>query len=146
MTPKELETLFRKISNFDKHLGLEFELKGPGKIEYTLPITENHLSSPKTCHGGVISAMMDCVLGLTVLSYSVTIDKLCSTVEFKTNFITPASLGDTIKGTAELDYVGNSLVVCNGSITCLETGKIVAKGMGTFNLYPLSKKDLEKWS
>ncbi|ATH08322.1 hypothetical protein BIY24_10295 [Halobacteriovorax marinus] len=146
MTPQELEVIFRKISNFDKLLGLNFTMDSEGRITYSLEVAKEHLSSPKTCHGGVLAAMMDCVLGLSVLAHSVTLDKLCSTVEFKTNFITPANLGDTLIGVAELDYVGNSLVVCNGTITCKESQRVVAKGMGTFNLYPLSKKELEKWS
>ncbi|OUR99932.1 hypothetical protein A9Q84_02560 [Halobacteriovorax marinus] len=146
MTPQELGILFKKISKYDQTMGLEFKMIGPGEIEYTLEITDKHLSSPETCHGAVLAGMMDCVLGLTVLSHSVTLDKLCSTVEFKTNFITPAKLGDVLIGTAQLDYVGKTLVVCNGTILSKNDGRMVAKGMGTFNLYPLSKKDLAKWS
>lgn len=146
MTPQELGKLFKNISKYDQTMGLEFEMKGAGEIEYTLEIKEKHLSSPETCHGATIAGMMDCVLGLTVLSHSVTLDMLCSTVEFKTNFITPAKLGDVLIGSAKLDYVGKTLVVCNGTIVNKIDGRMVAKGMGTFNLYPLSKKDLAKWS
>ena len=87
MTPTELETLFEKISQFDKHLGVEYKINGAGDVDFHLEIKDHHLSSPKTCHGGVLAAMMDTVLGLTVLSYSVTEDKLCSTVEFKINML-----------------------------------------------------------
>ncbi|WP_127717397.1 PaaI family thioesterase [Halobacteriovorax sp. HLS] len=146
MTPQELDTIFRKISTFDKTLGLEYTMTGPAEVTYTLTVDERHLSSPQTCHGAVIAGMMDSVLGLTVLSYSVTLDKLCSTVEFKTNFIAPALIGDKLIGTAKLDYVGNSLVVCNGEIIAENDKRVIAKAMGTFNLYPLSKKDLHKWS
>lgn len=142
MTPQELGNLFNRISEFDKHMNLDFSVNGPGEVEFDLIIREFHLSSPKTCHGGVLAAMMDTVLGLSTLSYSVTQDKLCSTVEFKINIFEEVKLGDHLRGSAELDFKGNKLVVTSGRIFKKDSGDIVAKGLGTFNLYPMEKKDL----
>lgn len=137
MDAKELEKLFKKISCFDKHMGMSFTVEGPGKVTYKMEITENHLSSPKTAHGGVIAGMMDNVLGVTALSYAVTQDKLCSTVEFKINYINPAHPGDLLIGTADIDFKGKSLVVTSATIRADK--RLIAKGMGTFNLYPMEK-------
>lgn len=141
MTPQDLATLYRKMSHFDKTLDFEFKVKGPGEVEYGLTIGDRHLSSPETCHGGVLAGLMDAIIGMTVLSDSVTKGLLCSTVEFKINFIKPAIKDDRLSGTGIIDYSGNSLVVASGSIFN-QKGEIVCKGMGTFNLYPLHKKDL----
>lgn len=86
--------------------------------------------------------MMDTVLGLTVLSYSVTVDQLCSTVEFKINMLKEVKLNQTLKAKADLDYKGNKIVVASALILDAQTNEAVAKGLGTFNLYPLSKKNL----
>lgn len=140
MNPTDFEQFFKKNNNFDKTLGLKFKILSPGHIEYYLKIEERHLSSPQYCHGGVIAGMMDAVLGLTVISYAITLDKFCSTVELKTNFLTPASLGQELKGSALIDFKGQSLVVCSGNIADhLNSEKMVAKGIGTFSLYPASK-------
>ena len=137
MTPKELETFFRKYSKLDQTLGLKLDIQGPGEITYTLTIDERHLSSPKTAHGGILAAMMDDVLGVTALSMAVTKGFLVSTVEFKLNYLQPARLGDTLVGSALIDFQGKSLIVTSGSIKCGD--QMICKGQGTFNLYPIEK-------
>jgi len=82
---------------------------------------------------------MDCVLGLSALSMALTEGNLTSTVEFKLNFIRPARLGDKLVGTGLIDYKGKSLIIASGDIK-LATGELIAKGLGTFNTYPLEKK------
>ncbi len=139
MTAKQLEEAFKKSSKFDQLLGMSFEVVQPGEVIYKMKITDNHLSSPDTCHGGAIAAMMDAVLGLPVLSQAVTEDKLCATVEFKINYIKPARLGDELIGTNTIDFKGKSLVVSSGQIKNAKTGDLLAKGLGTFNLYPAEK-------
>lgn len=138
MNPQELLELFQKINNFDKHLNLELN-NNSDKLQYSLTIANEHLSSPKTSHGAVIAAMMDAVLGIEALSHAVSKGCLCSTVEFKINYLQPALLGDKLTGHAQIDFKGKSLVVTSATINCGE--KLVAKGQGTFNLYPFEKKD-----
>ncbi|GAB4020305.1 MAG: hypothetical protein Fur0010_22800 [Bdellovibrio sp.] len=137
MDAKELEKLFKKTSQFDKTLEMDLKIIKAGEIEYSMTVSNCHLSSPTVSHGGAIAGMMDNVLGVTALSYAVTQNKLCSTVEFKINYLNPAKLGDKLTGTAQIDYIGKRLVVTSGFIKCGE--KLIAKGMGTFNLYPMEK-------
>lgn len=139
MTAKQLEEAFRKSSKFDQLLGMSFEVIKPGEVVYKMKVTKNHLSSPDTCHGGAIAAMMDAVLGLPVLSQAVEEGKLCATVEFKINYIAPAKIGDELIGTNTIDFKGKSLVVSSGQIKNEKTGALLAKGLGTFNLYPAEK-------
>ncbi len=137
MSPEELERLFRQHSNFDRTLGLELEIFGPGKVTYSLTIDQRHLSTATISHGGVIAGMMDNVLGVTALSQAVTLGQLVSTVEFKLNYLRPARLGDRLVGNAQIDFQGKSLIVTSGAIFC--GTDIISKGQGTFNLYPLGQ-------
>jgi uncharacterized protein (TIGR00369 family) len=136
----DFEKIYKKMCHFDEHLGLHLTIHEPGKITYTLTIEKQHLSSLDACHGGVIAAMMDATLGLTALSWAVQQGKLCSTVEFKTNFLSPAKPGDHLEGSGGIDFIGSKLMVTNARILDKNTGQLVAKGMGTFALYPISKK------
>lgn len=135
---------FIKTNQFDHYNELKLSVLTPGHIEYTMEIKEKHLSSPGLCHGGVISSMMDAVLGCATLTHAFTQNCLCSTVELKLNFIAPVHLGDTLRGIGKIDHAGKSLVISSGEIFDLKTSKLVAKGMGTFNLYPIEKNNYMK--
>ena len=140
----ELEKLYKKINQFDLHMGYQLKIIAPGKLQNKLEIEKKHLSSPDTCHGGVLAGLMDNILGVTALSHAITQDCLCSTVEFKINYLNPAKLGDHLVGEGEIDFKGKSLVVTSGSIRNGET--LITKGIGTFNLYPFSKQVKENWT
>ena len=130
---------YRSINHFDVDNGATFTLQAPGDITYLMTVLDKHLSSPGIAHGGAIAGFMDCVLGLTALSLSFTDNNLVSTVEFKMNFIRPAKLGEKLIGTGKIDYKGKSLIIASADIRT-EKGDLVAKGLGTFNSYPLEKK------
>lgn len=145
MTPEQIVPLFKRNNKFDPFFGLDFSINGPGDVNYRLVIQAHHTGTAGVCHGGVLAAMMDAQLGLTVLSYAVTEGKMCSTVELKTNFLQPAREGDLIVGGGTIDYKGKSLVVASAWLKIQDSGGLVCKGMGTFNMYPLSKKESEGW-
>ena len=138
---ESFQKLYKQICQFDAHLGMDFEIHTPGDVTYRLALTDAHQSSPKSIHGGTLAAMMDATLGLSALSFAVTKGQLCSTVEFKINYLEPAKPGDVLEGRGELDFTGNRLVVTSAKIWEKESGKLLAKGMGTFNLYPMDKHD-----
>lgn len=137
---EQLLELFRKMNRFDELLGLKLAQDDQGAPFYSLLIEPKHESSPQTAHGAVIAGMMDAQLGILALNFAVSQDKFCSTVELKTNFFHPARVGDTLIGTGQIDFQGNSLVVVSAWLTRASDQKLAAKGMGTFNLYPMSKR------
>lgn len=145
MDQEKMISIFRKHCKYDTTMGFELKIIAPGEIVYSVTIDERHLSIPDTCHGGVLSGMMDSTLGYTALTHAITKDMFCSTVEFKINYVSPALLGDQLEGTGQLEYKGQSLVVTTADIKNIKTGNLVAKGMGTFNLYPASKRDMDCW-
>jgi len=137
---EDFEKIYTDVVQFDEHLGMVLTVQAPGDITYVLDIKNHHMASPEACHGGVISGMMDAVLGITALSFAVSKGNLCATVEFKINYLSPVKLGDRLEGQGEIDFYGSKLMVTSGVIIEQNSGRLVAKGLGTFSQYPLSKK------
>lgn len=127
-------------NHFGKTIGMNFTQLEPGLIHYFLKITEAHLATPLAAHGGVISALMDGLLGVTGLSAVAQQNQLISTIEFKLNFISPALLNDELLGIGKIEQLGKRLMVVSGEITCPKRNNVViSKGMGTLNIYPAEK-------
>lgn len=139
MTTQEL---YEKYNNFDKEFGLKLEVKSPGVVVYELEITAKHLSSPTVGHGASVAAMMDAILGTTALSKVYDNGNLVSTVEFKINYFQPIFKDDVLVATGEVEFEGKSLIVTTGTISKKDSGELVSKGMGTFNIYPMAKRGL----
>lgn len=136
--------LYIQMNKFDQHNGLKLIVHKPGEIEYEMKIAEQHLSSPKVCHGGAISGMMDAVLGATALSIAFTEEKLVSTVEFKINYFKPVMEGETLIGSGSIEFKGKRLICARGEIVKKDSGEQVAIAQGTFNLYPMEKQEYGK--
>lgn len=134
--------LYEQYNNFDKSMGLKLTEKAPGVVTYELEIKEQHLSSPKVGHGAVIASLMDAILGTTALSKVIADKNLVSTVEFKINYFKPIFNGDLLLATGEIEFEGKSLIVTSGKIIKQNSNELVSKGMGTFNIYPMSKRGL----
>lgn len=134
--------LYDKFNNLDKQMDFQLIEHGPGDIEYSVVITEKHLSSPGVGHGAVTAALMDAVLGTTALTSVYDDGNLVSTVEFKINFFKPAFLGDKLVGKGTVEFQGKSLIATSARIYKESTGELVSKGLGTFNIYPMEKRGL----
>lgn len=128
-----------EFNNFGRDLGLHFDIIEPGLVKHTMIVTEKHLATPHTAHGGVTAAMMDAVLGVAALSLSCLDLKIVSTVEFKINYLNPALLGDELSGESVIEQKGNRIIIVSGTIKSLNRDKVVAKAIGTFNAYPAEK-------
>ncbi len=116
----------------------------PGKISYEMKVLSKHLATPTAIHGGMISAMMDAIMGVASLSAVALDNKLVSTVEFKISYLNPAFLGDILTGNGMVDKKGNRIIYASGEILN-QKNKIIAKAMGTFNAYPIEKSDLKEY-
>jgi uncharacterized protein (TIGR00369 family) len=127
-------------NHFGKSIGMNFTIIEPGLIHYVLKITPNHLATPLAAHGGVISALMDGLIGVTGLSAVAHENNIISTIEFKLNFMSPALLHDELLGIGKIEQQGKRLMVVSGEISCPQRNNVViAKGLGTLNIYPAEK-------
>lgn len=127
-----------KGNNFGRLIGMDFEIVEAGVIEYHIQIEEKHLATPIASHGGVVASLMDSTTGISALSLVCEDGFIVSTVELKLNFLAPVFLGDNLIGKSSVLSRGKRLIVTEAEVLN-QDGKLVAKGMGTFNVYPLKK-------
>ena len=83
-------------------------------------------------------------LGAAALSLAFTQMELVSTVEFKMNYLHAVHLHDVLVAKGAVDHTGNTLVVSSCVIYRIQDGQpdvAVARGLGTFNRYPATKRD-----
>jgi len=134
---------YDEVNAFGRYMGMRLKVIKPGEVEYEMDISDYHLSNPFAVHGGALSAMMDAILGVSALSLSVERNELVSTVEFKLNYYSPIRPGDKLLGNGKVTYEGKRLIFSEGIIYSKNDDmKVVSKGLGTFNAYPVTKNDL----
>ncbi|HEX8656321.1 MAG TPA: PaaI family thioesterase [Hymenobacter sp.] len=138
---------YNRLNHYGRANGMELTVPAPGQAEYLMTIVEAHLSSPNTCHGGVLAGLMDAALGAAALSLAFTTLEFVSTVEFKMNYFHAVHLHDVLVAKGTVDHAGNKLIVSSCVIYRLVPGQedvAVARGLGTFNRYPADKRDFAK--
>lgn len=136
-----LVALYNQINHYGRANGMVLSVQQPGQVTYTMTVRDEHLSSPGTCHGGVVAGLMDAALGAAALSLAFTAAELVSTVEFKINYLHPVRLHDQLVARAHVEHTGKTLVVSSATIECPARALVVARGLGTFNRYPADKRD-----
>ena len=139
-----LVAIYNQINSYGRANGMVLTVSEPGEVQYAMTIREEHLSSPGTCHGGVVAGLMDAALGAAALSLAFTSGELVSTVEFKINYLHPVRLHDHLLARAHVEHAGKTLVVTSAAIECTTRSLVVARGMGTFNRYPADKRDFHR--
>lgn len=134
--------LYHQINEFGAANDLQFTLLADGHIQYTMPVKQSHLATPIAIHGGVMAAFMDALLGVAALSISCHESKLVSTIEFKINYFAPARPGDVLVGVGKVVQKGRRIIVAEAEVVVEGSTQVVAKGMGTFNAYPIEKSGI----
>ena len=127
-----------EMNRFGRLLGMDFSIQSPGNVEYKLNVKEEHLATPVSAHGGVISALLDATLGVGALSAVCEEEKVVSTIEMKVSFLRPVLLGDVLLATSEIIKKGNRILFAEATIRN-QKDQIVAKASGTLNAYPKEK-------
>ena len=118
---------------FVEHLGLCLLEKADGHTLIEFEPRPEHENSWKGVHGGVLLTLLDVAMSSAARS----LDVSCvgaTTVEMKTNFLAAARGRMVTEGHAQ--RAGRSLIFAEGEVKDA-TGKLLAKGSGTFKLlYP----------
>lgn len=138
---------YNHMNHYGRANGMALTVPAPGQAEYRMNVRDEHLSSPNTCHGGVLAGLMDAALGAAALSLAFTKLEFVSTVEFKMNYLHAVHLHDELVAKSVVDHAGNSLLVSSCVIYRVKEGQAdvaVARGLGTFNRYPANKRDFAK--
>lgn len=123
------------MSGLIQALEMSFEIHEDGRLVYRMPIGEIHTGGPSVAHGGAVMALMDTALGGEALLHATALGRSTSTVEMKTNCLSPGRQGEVLETRTEIVHRGKSLVVVSGEALDSSSGRKVACGIGTFNLY-----------
>ena len=127
-------------NHFGKLIGMDFKIISDGNVEYHLKIKKEHLATPNSAHGGVISTLVDGALGVAGLSAVYKENKVVSTVEYKINFLSPVFLNDELKAVGKVEQQGKRILIISCDVIVVNRKNIfAAKALGTFNAYPAEK-------
>lgn len=129
---------YTQMNHFGDLIGLDLKHISEGKAVYKITISKKHLATIKAAHGGLLSAILDTVMGVACLSKLEEEKKLVATIEFKTTFFAPALINDELIATGEVIKKGKSLLFAQGKIVN-QKNELIANSSGSFKSYPEEK-------
>ena len=118
---------------FVEHLGIELIEQSKERASVVLHKRPELLNSWGSAHGGVIMTMLDYVMSAAVRGYYAN-DNSVLTVDLSLGFMN-ASVSDRILAEGKVLHSGKSTAFCEAEARD-ETGKLLAKALGTFKLLP----------
>jgi acyl-CoA thioesterase len=126
---RQIEEKLMENNNFRKLIGVQIEDISEGFAILSLPIRNDLLQSGKVVHGGVLSVLIDSVIG-TAVRTALETDEYSVTAEMNINYFRPAIKGK-IFAEGKLVHIGKSLIVGVGDIKD-EEGRLLATGRATY--------------
>jgi len=135
--------VYNHINNFGRDQEMEYQVLSPGVVEYSFTVKKEHMATPVAIHGGMLAAYMDAILGVAALSIACEDGNLVSTVEFKINYFKPAKLNDVLIGRGRVESKGKRIIIASADIVEQNSKNMIAKGIGTFNAYPVEKSGFD---
>ena len=109
---------------FAQQLGLELTSAEPERIEATLTVTEPLCTTGKIMHGGAIMSVADTLGAIGAYLNLPDGAKATTTIESKTNFVSPAPKGTVVTGEATPVHRGRRTMIWQTRVTTAE-GKLV---------------------
>jgi len=133
---REAVTRIFDTAHFVRDLGIELKEIGPGWCETLLRIERKHLQQDGVVHAGVIATMADHTAGASSASL-IPVSTIVLTVEFKVNFLRPAT-GEALRCRAEVLKPGKMLIVSESEVYARrgEEETLVAKALVTLAVVP----------
>lgn len=122
---------------FVEHLGIRLTEQSKDRAVIALDKRPELLNSWGATHGGVIMTMLDYVMAAAVRGHY-TADQSVLTVDLSLGFMS-AGFGDQIVAEGRVLHGGRSTAFCEAEARD-ETGKLLAKAIGTFKLLREQKK------
>jgi 1,4-dihydroxy-2-naphthoyl-CoA hydrolase len=119
-----LERLRQSPLPFATLLGINFIDAAPERVTAELTVREDLCTRPAILHGGAIMAFAD-TLGAAATILNLGAGAGTTTIESKTNFLSPAPLGSKIRGETSPVHRGRRTMVWQTRITN-EAGRMIA--------------------
>jgi 1,4-dihydroxy-2-naphthoyl-CoA hydrolase len=122
----------RPGAGLPRYLGMVFVEVGPGRLVCELPVTEELLNPFGAAHGGVISALVDHVLGAVVVPV-IQPGAWPATSEYKLNLLAPSRVG-TMRAVSSILALSRRTAVVRVDVT--NNGRLVGAAQGTVTIMP----------
>jgi uncharacterized protein (TIGR00369 family) len=138
MYTEEAQALVHKLFPYPDQFGtlVGYRLNSINLEERTAHVTlrtdEKHRSPSGAVHGGVLSTLVDYAMGAAIFG-CLKEGHLCSTIEFKLNYLAPVQVHDLIHANAHVLRLGRSHAIVETKLNVNE--KIVVTALGTYNIY-----------
>ena len=134
-----LALIEESVQGFTAYCGLEPVSLEPGRFVTRVNIRDCHLQQDGFVHAGVVATMADHTAGYAAYSLAPP-DRRILTVEYKINFLVPAS-GDYLECRSRVIKPGKTLLVTESEVYAVrgETEALVAKAMLTMAAVPQDK-------
>ncbi len=136
---KELKDVIAQIfshpDRFGELLGYRVETAKPGEALVSLVMREDFQSPSGMVHGGVLSAFVDFAMGAAIFT-KIKKGQMCSTIEFKVNYLSPVKLGETVFALSKIKFYGKSHAVVDCHVFREhDERREIALALGTYNIY-----------
>jgi 1,4-dihydroxy-2-naphthoyl-CoA hydrolase len=119
-----LARIRQQMLPFAELLGIEFVSAAPDKIVAEMTVREDLCTRPPVLHGGAVMAFAD-TLGATGTILNLPEGAGTTTIESKTNFVTPALAGTRVVGEATPVHRGRRTMIWQTRVSTPE-GRLVA--------------------
>lgn len=123
-----------RLPPHSRHLGMVFTEISPDRVVARMDITADHGNGAEVLHGGAAMAFAD-TLGAVATVVNMPRGSRTTTMESKTNFVSPAPVGQTVTGEATPIHRGRQTQVWQTRIL-REDGKLVALVTQTQLVFP----------
>lgn len=119
---------------FVQFMNVSVEKTAKGYAKISMPIEDKHSNTYGICHGGVVAALVDMVLGIALRTLKVKI----VTIETSTTYFKPVKLGQKIFAVGKYVEGGNKVLHALADLTD-EKGEVLASGKAIY--YVLGEDD-----
>lgn len=114
-------------SSYAQYLQMEIIDLHEGEATISMHVRHELTNLAGLLHGGAEGSLLDMVMNLACFS----LGRKATVLGFNTNFLRGAKEGQTVRAVATVLHNGKSTMVVEGRILD-ETGRLLAKGRGTF--------------
>jgi uncharacterized protein (TIGR00369 family) len=118
------------LGGFNRFVGPLFRLPETAEVEvrrFAFIVTDKHMNSGGTVHGGMLMAFVDIAMSQTARAVSGA--KSCSTVSLNCDFVGPGRLGDTIEARVRVTRRARTMVFMSAELVTGDRPLLVATGL-----------------
>ena len=122
-----------RVPAFNRHLGMERIRSGGGRARIDVDVQEELTNRRGVVHGGLLTALLDSVLGAAVIS-AIRPEEWCGTMQLDVQFLEPGR-GPSLVAAGQVVRRGRHVAFAQGDVRNSE-GRVVATAQGTWYVWP----------